>query len=83
VVRVGTRAWPLERVRKMGGVKEAGFAIGWEAGQASALDTNVIAKGRDVGSVRVRDEQGRDVAHDVMFAFAFHAFWPNGTWMMN
>jgi hypothetical protein len=30
----------------------------------------------------VRDKQGRDLAHDVMFAFAFHAFWPNGHWMI-
>jgi hypothetical protein len=30
----------------------------------------------------VRDGQGRDVPHDVMFAFAFHAFWPKGVWMV-
>lgn len=82
VVRVGDRAWPLTRVRREGGVREAGVAITWEEGQASALDHATIAKGRDVGTVRVRDAQGRDVAHDVMFAFAFHAFWPNGTWMV-
>jgi hypothetical protein len=35
-----------------------------------------------VGTVRVRDGQGRDVPHDVMFAFAFHAFWPKGVWMV-
>jgi hypothetical protein len=51
-------------------------------GQASALDHGTIAKGRDVGTVRVRDGQGRDVPHDVMFAFAFHAFWPEGVWML-
>ena len=82
VVRVGDKAWPLERVRRAGGVSEAGVQISWEAGQASALDTGQIAKGRDVGNVRVRDGQGRDVAHDVMFAFAFHAFWPGGDWML-
>ena len=81
VVRVGDRAWPLNRVRKEGGVNEAGVSITWEAGQASALDSSVIAKGRDVGTVRVRDGQGRNVVHDVMFAFAFHAFWPDGKWM--
>ena len=42
-----------------------------------------LARGRDVGSIRVRDGQGRDVAHDVMFAFAFHAFYPNGRWMLD
>src|SRR6056297_3231362 len=82
VVRVGDRAWPLTRIRDAGGVREAGLAISWEAGQASALDTGVISEGREVGTVRVRDGQGRDVAHDVMFAFAFHAFWPDGRWML-
>ena len=82
VVRVGNRAWPLTRIRNQGGVREAGLSISWEAGQASALDAGVIAKGRDVGTVRVRDGNGRDVPHDVMFAFAFHAFWPQGKWML-
>ncbi|WP_101068074.1 DUF3179 domain-containing protein [Roseovarius salinarum] len=82
VVRVGDRAWPLTRVREAGGVTEAGVTIRWEKGQASALDTGRIAEGREVGTVRVRDAQGRKVAHDVMFAFAFHAFWPEGTWML-
>jgi hypothetical protein len=82
VVRVGDRAWPLKRVRRAGGVTEAGVRVTWEAGQASALDTGQIAKGRDVGNVRVRDGQGRDLPHDVMFAFAFHAFWPDGEWML-
>ncbi|MDZ7709652.1 MAG: DUF3179 domain-containing protein [Roseovarius sp.] len=82
VVRVGDRAWPLTRIRDEGGVTEAGVRISWESGQASAMDHGTIAKGRDVGTVRVRDAQGRDVAHDVMFAFAFHAFWPDGRWML-
>ncbi|WP_299843338.1 DUF3179 domain-containing protein [uncultured Roseovarius sp.] len=82
VVRVGDRAWPLNRVRKEGGVNEAGVNISWEGGQASALDARVIAEGRDVGTVRVRDKQGRNMVHDVMFAFAFHAFWPDGKWMI-
>ncbi|SFN86118.1 Protein of unknown function [Roseovarius lutimaris] len=82
VVRVGDRAWPLTRIRAEGGVREAGVNITWEKGQASALDHATIAKGRDVGTVRVRDGQGRDLAHDVMFAFAFHAFWPKGRWMI-
>ncbi|MBC7132895.1 MAG: DUF3179 domain-containing protein [Roseovarius sp.] len=82
VVRVGDRAWPLTRIRREGGISEAGVRITWEAGQASALDEGLIARGRDVGTVRVRDEQGRDVAHDVMFAFAYHAFWPEGRWMV-
>lgn len=82
VVRVGDRAWPLSRLQTAQELREAGLVISWRAGQASALDAGQIAEGRDVGSIRVRDTQGRDVAHDVMFAFAFHAFWPNGTWML-
>jgi hypothetical protein len=83
VVHVGTRAWPLERVAKAGGLTEAGVTIDWTAGQASALDTGQIAKGRDVGNIRVRDAAtGRDLVHDVMFAFAFHAFHPDGKWML-
>lgn len=82
VVRVGDRAWPLIRLAEVGEVSEAGVMISWRAGQASALDSAKIAKGRDVGTIRVRDAQGRDVAHDVMFAFAFHAFWPEGRWML-
>lgn len=82
VVRVGSRAWPMTRIREEGGVHEAGVAISWVSGQASALDTGRIAEGRDVGTVRVRDAEGRDVPHDVLFAFAFHAFWPDGTWML-
>jgi hypothetical protein len=82
VVRVGDRAWPLTRIRSEGGVSEAGVRISWDAGQASALDAGTIAGGRDVGTVRVRDAEGRNVPHDVMFAFAFHAFWPNGKWMI-
>jgi hypothetical protein len=72
----------MDRLAKAGEITEAGVSLSWQAGQASALDTDRIAKGRDVGSVRVRDAQGRDVPHDVMFAFAFHAFWPQGMWML-
>lgn len=82
VVRVGSRAWPLTRLSEVGSVSEAGVTINWSKGQASELDTGSIAKGKEVGNIRVRDAQGRDVAHDVMFAFAFHAFWPEGTWML-
>ncbi len=82
VVRVGERAWPLQRLADAGTVTEAGVTLSWQAGQASALDSAAIGKGRDVGSIRVRDAGGNDLAHDVMFAFAFHAFWPDGTWML-
>ena len=82
VVRVGDQAWPLTRLAGAGTVTEAGITLTWTAGQASALDTAAIGQGRDVGNVRVRDAAGNDLAHDVMFAFAFHAFWPSGDWML-
>ncbi len=82
VVRVGDRAWPMDRLARAEEISEAGVVISWKPGQASALDAGTVAGGRDVGSVRVRDAQGRDLAHDVMFAFAFHAFWPEGKWML-
>ncbi len=82
VVRVGDRAWPLDRLRRAGRIAEAGLVLTWAEGQASALDTARIAEGREIGSVRVRDAAGRDVVHDLPFAFAFHAFHPRGHWML-
>ncbi len=82
VVRVGGRAWPMTRLSRESEVSEAGVTISWSAGQSSALDSGTIGAGRDVGTIRVRDGNGRDVPHDVMFAFAFHAFWPTGEWMI-
>ena len=72
----------MTRIAGEGEVTEAGVTISWRAGQASALDTEEMALGRDVGSIRVRDSAGQDIPHDVMFAFAFHAFWPAGDWML-
>ncbi|MCF2872241.1 DUF3179 domain-containing protein [Octadecabacter sp. G9-8] len=82
VVRVGDAAWPMIRIAEAGEITENGVIFTWAAGQASALDTNTIGEGRDVGTVRVRDADGNNLAHDVMFAFAFHAFWPDGAWMI-
>ena len=81
VVRVGDRAWPVSRLATAGEVSEAGLTISWASGQASALDTARIGNGKDVGTIRVRKD-GKDVPHDVMFAFAFHAFFPEGEWML-
>lgn len=83
VVRVGERAWTMERLSREGKIAEAGVTLSWASGQASALDQYGIGDGRDVGTVRVRDAAGRDVPHDVMFAFAFHAFFPRGEWMLD
>jgi len=82
VVRVGERAWPVSRLREVEELSEEGVTISWAAGQASALDHVRISQGKDVGTIRVRDETGADLPHDVMFAFAFDAFWPEGEWML-
>ncbi|TVS04204.1 MAG: DUF3179 domain-containing protein [Rhodobacteraceae bacterium] len=82
VVRVENRAWTFERLRAEGEIHEAGVVLSWTPGQASALDSRNIAQGREVGTVRVRDERGRDLPHDIPFAFAFHALFPGGEWML-
>jgi hypothetical protein len=83
VVRVGNRAWPLARLAEAGEITEAGYRLSWAEGQASALDTSAIGKGREVGDVRVFDAAtGKGVVHEVVFAFAFQAFEPDGIWMM-
>ncbi|MEJ8560849.1 DUF3179 domain-containing protein [Yoonia sp. GPGPB17] len=82
VVRVGDRAWPLTRLSEEELLTEAGVSFTWTEGQASALDSANIGAGKEVGNVRVRDADGNDLPHDVMFAFAFHAFWPDGEWMI-
>ncbi|NNK77244.1 MAG: DUF3179 domain-containing protein [Litoreibacter sp.] len=81
VVRVGNDAWPLTRLRAEQEVVENGVRLSWVGEQASALDTRNIARGKTVGSIRVRDaESGADIPHDLMFAFAFQAFFPDGIW---
>ena len=82
VIRVGNAAWPLERLREAGEMTESGYVFSWTEGQASALDSAEIASGREVGTIRVRNESGANVPHDVLFAFAFHAFYPDGDWML-
>jgi hypothetical protein len=76
-------AWALELLRGRGEIRAGDLVLRWEAGQASALDAATVAGGRDVGNVTVRRQTAggatEDVAYDVTFAFAFHAFRPNGT----
>jgi ABC-type cobalamin/Fe3+-siderophores transport system ATPase subunit len=51
----------------------------WAAGKASALDAPRIAEGRDVGQIRVRDADGADMVHDVMFALPSTPSGPKGS----
>lgn len=64
----------LEKVRA-DGFERDGYRITFEEGVASALDDSTIAEGRDVGTVRVTKD-GKDVVHDITFAFVAHAFHP-------
>ena len=81
VVVVGKEAWAFSLLRERKAVQAGDLVITWEAGQNSALDTRRISDGRDVGNVVVqrRTADGlKDAVHDVSFAFAFHAFHPDG-----
>ena len=81
VVRVGDQAWSLDLVREKAPLEVDDLRFTWEAGQASALDSSTIADGVDVGNVLVerRTADGwEDAVYSVDFAFAFHAFYPEG-----
>lgn len=81
VVKAGGKpvAVALSRLRKFGELKQGDVTISWDAGQNSALEHEVIAKGRDVGNIVARRDTPdgeKDVRYDVTFAFVFHAFHP-------
>ncbi|MDA0998597.1 MAG: DUF3179 domain-containing protein [Proteobacteria bacterium] len=81
VVVIGKQAWSLDLLNKAGTIQAGPLTLSWQAGQNSALDSAVISQGRDIGNVtvtRIVDGRPVDVAHDIGFAFAFHAFHPDG-----
>ena len=81
VVVIGKQAWALSLVKAKKRIEAGDIVISWETGQASALDTSVIARGKDVGNVVVQRKTKAglvDAVHDISFAFAFHAFHPKG-----
>lgn len=81
VVRVGDEAWSLALVRERAPFEAGDLRFGWAPGQASALDADTIAAGADVGNVVVQRKTAdgwRDAVYSVDFAFAFHAFFPDG-----
>ena len=83
VITVGQEAWSLDLLRELRTITKGDMVITWEPGQASALDTAIIANGFDVGNVVVQrktaDGTLQDIAYGVDFAFAFSAFYPDGT----
>ena len=77
------QAWSLALLKKQREIKlEDGTVIRWEPGQNSALDTGVIAEGKDVGNVTVQRKSANgaeDIPYFIDFAFAFYAFHPKAT----
>ena len=82
VVAVGGTAWALPLLQRKRRIEAGDLVLAWEPGQNAAMDTRDIAGGRDIGNVTVQRRVGGglvDAVHDVTFAFAFHAFHPDGT----
>ena len=81
VVVVGKEAWAFSLLKARKRIEVGDLVITWEVGQASALDSPIIARGKDVGNVVVqrKTKDGLvDAVHDISFAFAFFAFYPKG-----
>lgn len=67
----------LAHLSERGTIEHEGVTLSWGGGVASALDSAVIAQGRDVGAVDAVDsETGERLIHDVTFAFVVQAFHP-------
>jgi hypothetical protein len=82
VIVIEDEAWSLNLLREKKKITVGDIVISWEPGQNSALDSGIIARGRDIGNVIVQRKTANgmvDVVHDISFAFAFHAFKPKGT----
>ena len=76
----GHQAWMLGLLAEKREIRQGDLVLTWSAGQSSVLDTDDIRRGRDIGNVVVQRQTGdvrEDVAYDVTFAFAFHAFRPD------
>jgi len=71
------RAITVSLLQEQGEIIEGDAKISWASGQASALDSGTIEKGREVGNVSVtRISDGTPIVHDVTFAFVVNAFEP-------
>ena len=84
VVVVGDTAWRMTSIAKAGVVEEGDLRLSWTSGQASALGGKIIGEGADIGSVIVEqrnpDGTWRVVNYDVIYAFVFASFKPDGKW---
>ncbi len=74
-------AWTMALLREKKEIKVAGgITLKWTAGQNSALDSEVISKGKDVGNVTAQKDTSNgpmDVPYFVDFAFAYYKFYPD------
>jgi Protein of unknown function (DUF3179) len=71
-----SQGWSMALLQQKKEIRlDGGYVMRWTPGQNSALDSGIIAQGKDVGSVTVQRD-GQDVPYFVDFAFAFHAFFP-------
>ncbi|KAB2851447.1 MAG: DUF3179 domain-containing protein [Hyphomicrobiaceae bacterium] len=70
----------LDHIRLRGPISINGVELQWQSGQSSALDSDQIAKGRDVGTVsafeKLANGERKAIPYDVTFAFVAHAFQP-------
>lgn len=85
VVAVGDKAWSWALLRKQRRIEDGDLILTWEPGQNSALDKRRIEDGKDVGNVVVQQRTAdgiRDVPYHAIFAFVFHAFNPNGKFIL-
>ena len=76
------KAFALALLVEQGTIQDGDLTYTWTTGQNSALDSRDIDQGRDVGNVLVQrgseDVPYEDVPYEVTFAFAYHAFEPEG-----
>ncbi|MEN0088534.1 MAG: DUF3179 domain-containing (seleno)protein, partial [Pseudomonadota bacterium] len=84
IVRKGESADPfivsMQHVRLSGPIVDGDVTVTWEKGQASALDRQKIAEGRDVGNIVVQTTTNgapKDLPYDVTFAFVANSFHPD------
>ena len=73
------QVYALPLLAKAKEIKAGPVTLKWSKGQASALDTSSIAKGRDIGNITVQENKNGkqvDIPYDVTFAFVVHAFHP-------
>jgi hypothetical protein len=70
----------LDHIRLRGPITIEDVELAWRSGQSSAVDSEQIAKGRDVGTVSAFEKlptgARRPIPYDVTFAFVAHAFHP-------